>query len=98
PEGLGVDDVESQNELLFSILVGRREEGSAFLCDPRVFCPVIAVDSGASIISGREVVGYPKMAGTFSGDGLEAGWIAVKGLDRHLFAVTRLGAAAFRDD
>jgi Acetoacetate decarboxylase (ADC) len=65
PRGIEPTDKDSQHELIFRILVGRSEDGSSAARDPRVFCPVVVVDSAWSQISGREVLGYPKLIGHF---------------------------------
>jgi hypothetical protein len=64
---VGPDDRETQKELVLRMLVARVDDDGlpGLGTDPRVFCPFICVDSGWSLVSGREVLGYPKLRGSF---------------------------------
>jgi len=52
-----------QNELYFRLLVGRYEQGGNGWDhkDTAIFVPYIFVDNNWSVITGREVIGYPKV-------------------------------------
>jgi len=65
PPGVSAADVGRQRELVFRVLVGRVDEGNRVARRPAVFCPFVFVDSSWSLISGREVVGYPKELAKF---------------------------------
>lgn len=69
------NDAVSQNELLFRILVGKVEEDGSEATDPMVFSPLVFVDQLWSLISGREVIGYPKAFASFVPDGEKANGI-----------------------
>ena len=60
---------DRQYEMLLRVLLGKVEEGAGVATDPRVFCPYILVSNPISMISGREVLGYPKLLGEFAFDG-----------------------------
>ena len=68
PPGVSSNDKETQRELVLRVLVARVDEDGlpGLGTDPRVFCPFICVDSGWSLVSGREVLGYPKLRGVFN--------------------------------
>jgi len=58
----------SQNELYFRLILGKFEyvSGYAFPTGVAVFMPYIFVDNAWSVISGREVIGYPKALADFN--------------------------------
>jgi len=61
-----VDDATSQQELVFRILVGRVDDDGRPIRSPAVFCPFVFVNSIWSMVSGREVMGYPKLLASFN--------------------------------
>lgn len=65
PPHLSIDDSAGQHELVFRVLVGRVDRGSRVARKPAMFCPFVFVDSTWSLISGREIMGYPKELATF---------------------------------
>lgn len=65
PPHLSIDDSAGQHELVFRVLVGRVDRGSRVAKKPAMFCPFVFVDSTWSLISGREIMGYPKELATF---------------------------------
>lgn len=67
PRGVRLGDNEQQRELLIRVLVGRVDLGSRVAERPAMYCPFLFVDSRWSVISGREVIGYPKRLATFRG-------------------------------
>lgn len=66
PFGRSKDDATSQRELVFRMLVGRVDDDGRAIRAPAVFCPFVFVNSVWSMVSGREVIGYPKLLATFS--------------------------------
>ncbi len=66
PPHLEIDDSAGQHELVFRVLVGRVDRGSRVAKKPAMFCPFVFVDSTWSLISGREIMGYPKELATFT--------------------------------
>jgi hypothetical protein len=66
PPHLTIDDSAGQHELVFRVLVGRVDRGSRVAKKPAMFCPFVFVDSTWSLISGREIMGYPKELATFT--------------------------------
>ncbi|HTQ03394.1 MAG TPA: acetoacetate decarboxylase family protein [Polyangiaceae bacterium] len=66
PPHLTIDDSAGQHELVFRVLVGRVDRGSRIAKKPAMFCPFVFVDSTWSLISGREIMGYPKELGHFA--------------------------------
>jgi hypothetical protein len=66
PPGMSAQTATRQRELVFRILVGRVDEDGRMLRAPAVFCPFVFVDSVTSLISGREVIGYPKVLASFT--------------------------------
>jgi hypothetical protein len=62
---LGVDDSQSQHELLVRLLVGRVDDDSAQARDPAVYVPAIFVDNPWSKILGRDAIGYDKRMAEF---------------------------------
>jgi hypothetical protein len=66
PPHLTIDDSAGQHELVFRVLVGRVDRGSRIAKKPAMFCPFVFVDSTWSLISGREIMGYPKELATFT--------------------------------
>ena len=58
-------DRTRQDEMVFRVLVGKVEEGSSEATEPKVFAPFIFVSNTDSVVTGREVVGYPKLLGSF---------------------------------
>src|SRR5690606_13684666 len=65
PPGFRSGDSTSQRELIFRVLVGRVNDGSGIAREPALFCPFLYVDSSWSLLSGREVIGYPKAIARF---------------------------------
>lgn len=65
PPGFQLSDSTSQRELIFRVLVGRVEPGSRVARKPALYCPFLYVDSSWSLLSGREIIGYPKAVATF---------------------------------
>lgn len=65
PFGVAPDALTSQRELVFRILVGRVDDDGRAIRSPAVFCPFVFVDNTQSMISGREVIGYPKLLAKF---------------------------------
>jgi hypothetical protein len=59
--------------LVFRILVEKIDDDGRSLCSPAVFCPFLFVDNIASLISGREVIGYPKLLARFQHYGADEG-------------------------
>lgn len=68
---LRASDNVTQKELVFRILVGKVDDDRAEATDPAVFCPFILVTTPWSVVSGREVIGFPKFFAHFfsSGEG-----------------------------
>lgn len=66
PPHLTIEDSAGQHELVFRVLVGRVDRGSRAAKKPAMFCPFVFVDSSWSLISGREIMGYPKELATFT--------------------------------
>lgn len=58
----------NQNEVYFRLLLGKFENVLGFLAPTgvAVFMPYIFVDNAWSLISGREVIGYPKALASFN--------------------------------
>lgn len=65
PFGFKPEAITSQRELVFRILVGRVDDDGRAIRSPAVFCPFVFVDNTQSLISGREVIGYPKLLAGF---------------------------------
>jgi hypothetical protein len=62
---LGIDDSQSQHELLVRLLVGRVDEDCAQARDPAVYAPAIFVDNPWSKVVGRDAIGYDKRMAEF---------------------------------
>jgi hypothetical protein len=78
PPGVPREAATRQHELVFRMLVDKIDEDGRSLCAPAVFCPFLFVDNIASLISGREVIGYPKLLARFEQYGDEGQFDACK--------------------
>jgi hypothetical protein len=83
---LGIDDSQSQHELLVRLLVGRVDEDCAQARDPAVYAPAIFVDNPWSKVVGRDAIGYDKRMAEFC--------VLSGGREEPLFPDGRLAAAA----
>jgi hypothetical protein len=78
PPGVDPNVVTTQREVIFRMLVGRVGADGRALRAPAVFCPFLFVDSIPSMISGREVIGYPKLLAHFTSRGKRGQFDACK--------------------
>jgi len=62
---LGVEDFQSQHELVVRVLVGRVDDDTAQARDAAVFVPAIFVDNPWSKVLGRDVQGFDKRMASF---------------------------------
>jgi hypothetical protein len=62
---LGLEDSQSQHELVVRLLVGKVDDDSAQAREPAVFVPAIFVDNSWSKMLGRDAVGFDKRMAAF---------------------------------
>jgi hypothetical protein len=62
---LGIEDSQSQHELVVRLLVGKVDDDSAQAREPAVFVPAIFVDNSWSKMLGRDAVGFDKRMAAF---------------------------------